>query len=458
MNPLSNSNLSSKWQINLKGKLEQTYSLNLPSKQKDSPSTPTEQFVSSNPTLEPQTLKEAPQKFAPTKEPSGEMAEMLANMQEAETRYQTHGSNTTALIQAEHRAIGSCIVQFEDNALQTPEHSQSLDGVLANLIAKADKETAGDHSVGDHHGHKTSSHKGHGHLGAHIGLEAGELKAQALQLKAQVLDVKVELQNSALDLKSNTIDLKSHAVDLKSHAVSAKSHAVTTKNEIAAEAAQQLHQSGSAGVDGAISQVQNAHGATQVHGAGELASHGMSTGMQIATGLIGGLSGVLGVFMLKHGWKDFKAGREHKDLEHTIEGANSMVVGTRSVAAGLTAAGHIAHGGVLGAIGSVAQVTLAPLGVIHGVVDAGIGVKDVAVGIKNKDVGKIFKGSMGTGLGTCLVVSALGGGLPALLGAGAFLVGKFGHDFYQYKQKSKELERELTANANPNPELTNQHH
>jgi hypothetical protein len=211
--------------------------------------------------------------------------------------------------------------------------------------------------------------------------------------------------------------------------------------------------------DGAISQVQSTHGSGEIHGAGELASHGMSMGMQIATGLIGGLSGVLGVFMLKHGWKDFKAGREHKDTEHAIEGANSMVVGTRSIAAGLTAAGHIAHGGVIGTIGSVAQVALAPLGVIHGAVDAGIGVKDIAVGIKNHNVSQIRKGTLGTGLGTCLILSALGGGIPAIVGAGVFLVGKVANSIYDSKQKAKALEQaELTAQPNTSQEVTNQHH
>jgi hypothetical protein len=256
MNPLSTSNLSAVWQKNINGKLEQTYGLNTPSKQLDSSNAPTEQFVSSTlaPKLEHQPLKEVPQKFVPTKEPSGDMAEMLAHIQEAETRYETHGNNTQGLIQAENRATAACFVQFEDSP-KTIEHSQSLDGVLANLMAQAEPQKHGEHSVGHHQGHQ--SHAGTGHLGAHLGLEAGELKAQALQLKAQAMDIKSELHTTALDLKSQTVDLKSHAidlkshavdakshaVDLKSHAVDAKSHAVSAKNDLAAETAQQLHHS-----------------------------------------------------------------------------------------------------------------------------------------------------------------------------------------------------------------------
>jgi hypothetical protein len=447
MNSLQNANLSAVWQKNLNAQ-----GLTVPKKVAELIPTQTEEFVSSGLTeaksqVFPQsvpTAESTPAKFVPTKEPSGEMADMLANMQEAETRYLTHGNNTASLIQAENRSTATCLAQFEDISLPSQEYSPSLDGVLANLMAKSQEEKKSE----GHHDAPHTAHKPHvenGHLGAHLGLEATELKAQALELK-------------------------SHAIEIKSQALQLKAEAINAKSELASQAVSHMQNTAGDGLDNTISQVvhggMNAHGVEatdtggEIHGAAnELAHHGMSTGMQVATGLIGGMSGILGIFMLKHGWKEIKEGRKHKDVEHAIEGGNSMVVGTRSVAAGFTAAGHLVHGsGVLGAIGSVAQSTLTPLGVIHGAVDAGIGIKDVAIGIKTKDAGKIRKGTLGTGLGTCLILSAVGGGIPAIVGAGVFLVGKVANSIYDTKQKAKALEQAQAQLPTDQPPVTNPEH
>ena len=180
------------------------------------------------------------------------------------------------------------------------------------------------------------------------------------------------------------------------------------------------NQAASDGVDAALSKVsQVSHG---------LANTGLSTGLEVAAATLGAASGGLGVVLFKMGIKEMHKGIQHKDPEHAIEGANTVVVGTRSLAASLTAAGHFFHGSqVLTSVAGVAHSALAPLGILHGSVDAALGVKDVVQGVRRDDGWKLSKGILSVGMGSALIASAAGAGLPALAVAGGFLVGKIVH-------------------------------
>lgn len=95
-------------------------------------------------------------------------------------------------------------------------------------------------------------------------------------------------------------------------------------------------------------------------------------------------------------------------------------------------AGHLIHGSeVLTTLAGVAKSALTPLGVVHGVIDAGIGAKQIYDGVKSEDTAKVTKGSLGVGLGVSLFAAAIGGGIPAIVAAGVFLTGKVVHGVRQ---------------------------
>ena len=226
---------------------------------------------------------------------------------------------------------------------------------------------------------------GDGWLGGHIGLEGGELLARHLS-----------------DLKAGLVVLK------------------TNVNQAASDA-----------VDAAVSKVHLVVGPS----AHEVASHGMSASLQAATAALGAASGGLGLVLLRSGLKDLQKGIHHDDAEHIVEGANTLVVGTRSLLAGVVTAGHLIHlNPVLGELVGLAQSSLAPLGILHGSVDAALGVKDVVQGLRHDDRCQIGKGLLSTGLGSSLVVAAAGGGLPALAAAGGFLAAKIVHTVLNREQ------------------------
>ena len=225
---------------------------------------------------------------------------------------------------------------------------------------------------------KPPGHHGkHGWLGGHIGLESGE---QATHLLGGA--------------KSGLVDLKTEA-----------------------------HQAASDAVDTAL------HPARQL---GETATHlGLSAGMAVASGALGLASGGLGLYMLRMGARDIGQGLSHGNKLHAIEGANSMVVGVRSLAAGVSLAAQLfPHVPGLAGAGHVAHQLVAPLGILHGGVDTALGLHETVTGLRHDNKHKVYSGLLGAGTGVALAVAAAGGGLPALLTAGALLAGKVTHSVY----------------------------
>lgn len=350
----------------------------------------------------PETRSEEPK--PKLKEATGEMALMLESMERAEERSQKAGDDLLKGVQLDvlaQRGSGNSPIAILDwGSAPNPEHSTRIDGFLASLVqAEQDKQAAAEK---EKHGH-TEPKPNHGLLGGHLGIEGGE------HIAHEVVSAKSEAVSAAVDAKAHLASqVASHASDATDAAVSHGSHIVKKA-------------------------------ATHHAEAGEATGHAMSGFMTGLTGALAGASGILGVVMLAVGIKDIKHGAKHGDKEHVIEGINHTVVGTRSLAAGASMAGHLVHGSeVITTIAGVAKSALTPLGVVHGTIDAGLGAKQVYDGIKEKDGAKITKGSLGIGLGVSLVAAAVGGGVPAIVAAGVFLTGKIAHGIQQRRAAKAE--------------------
>ncbi len=180
-------------------------------------------------------------------------------------------------------------------------------------------------------------------------------------------------------------------------------------------------------------------------GAGEVASNAVDLGttLAVAAGVGAACSGALGVVMLHHGLKEIKQGLKDKNAEHTLEGVGATIVGVRSGLAGVTLAGMATHGSeVLTSLAGGAQLLLAPLGVVHGAIDVGVGTKQLVEGVRENDTDKKIKGGLNVGMGLALGTAALGGGIPALVVAGVILGGKIAHGIAQ-----KRAAQENVSNA-----------
>lgn len=253
--------------------------------------------------------------------------------------------------------------------------------------AAPDKASPPESPEPDPEGHGHSEHAGL--LGGHLGLDGAEHVAH------EVLAAKTDATHGVLSGKTDA----AHGV------LSAKSDALSAKTDAA-------HEVMAAKSDAA-------HVAT-------------NTALVATSAVLGAASCGLGGYMLYTGVKDLKAGLHARDAEATIEGANGLLVGTRSLAAAATMAGHVFHGSeVIATIASTAKSVLTPLGLIHGAVDAGLGVKNLVVGVQEHNRSKQVKGGLGIGLGLSLMATAVGGGIPALICAGAFLGGKVYHALHE---------------------------
>lgn len=158
---------------------------------------------------------------------------------------------------------------------------------------------------------------------------------------------------------------------------------------------------------------------------GHVAHTGMSTASTIAASALGAASGALGLVLLNLGARDVKEGIEHRDWAHTVEGVGSLIVGTRSLAAGAATVGHLLpHSLLLTETAGLAGKLVGPLGLVHGAIDAGLGVHQIVEGIRGDDKSLITKGALGIGMGASLMAAAAGAGIPALASAGVFLAGK----------------------------------
>ena len=155
----------------------------------------------------------------------------------------------------------------------------------------------------------------------------------------------------------------------------------------------------------------------------------LSSGFLLTTASLGVASGGLGLILLKNGAEDVKEGLEHRDWRHTLEGVGSLIVGTRSLAAGSVVASHMLPNLHFAAEGAaLAGKIMTPLGLVHGAIDAGLGLKDIVSGIQSENGHLITRGALGVGMGASLMTAAAGGGLPALASAGLFLGAKVWHE------------------------------
>ncbi|MFN8607236.1 MAG: hypothetical protein U0931_06875 [Vulcanimicrobiota bacterium] len=162
---------------------------------------------------------------------------------------------------------------------------------------------------------------------------------------------------------------------------------------------------------------------------GQAAHSGLSTPTLMAASTLGVASGALGLILLRTGSRDVIEGVQHQDWAHTAEGAGSLIVGSRSLAASAVTLGHLLPHSLLATkSAAVAGKLIGPLGLMHGAIDAGLGVKDIVQGIQTEDASMITKGALGVGMGASLMAAAAGGGVPALASAGLFLAGKVWHD------------------------------
>lgn len=154
----------------------------------------------------------------------------------------------------------------------------------------------------------------------------------------------------------------------------------------------------------------------------------MSTNLMLTSAALGLASTGLGVVLLRNGVADLKEGLQHRSLLHSVEATSSLLVGSRSLAAGISLGSHLfPHSEWAAWTGHMAHGAMAPLGIVHGTIDAGLGVKDVFQGWKAADRTQMTQGVLGVGVGASLIAAASGGGLPALVSAGAFLTAKVVH-------------------------------
>lgn len=312
------------------------------------------------------------------------MAEMLENMQSAEERLRRTGDDVEKAIREENLLTRgwahSPLLMLDEPPVPQTAQDTKIDGWVAELH----KEQSAHHPK-----------ENLGLLGGHLGLKGGEYVAKDL------MHVKAEVGQAGL----------------------------SGGKQIAQEILNVKAEAGGEALNLAVS---GGHNVAQASQAGEVASHAMSGVATAFTSALAGASGILGVVLCWAGIKGMREGIRHKDAEHAIEGVNSVVVGTRSLAATTAMAGHLVQGSeVFTAVAGVAKSALSPLGVVHGVIDVGIGAKQIYDGVKSEDSGKVTKGALGIGLGASLFAAAVGGGIPAVVAAGVFLTGKVIHGVRQ---------------------------
>lgn len=202
-------------------------------------------------------------------------------------------------------------------------------------------------------------------------------------------------------------------------------HLVLEAGELAAQGAGLLG-SASQGAAGSGHAASTAHG----HAGAEALAHGAGHSSTLTSAMmVGGVVGsaLVGAGMVALAVHQVREGLRTGEKELLVEAAGSAVLGMRSGAAAVALAGHGASG-ALGAVAHGAHGLLAPLGVLHGAIDVGLGVHEIARGIQEKDTHQVASGALGVGFGTAILTAALGGGLPAVATAGALLVARVGHE------------------------------
>ena len=187
------------------------------------------------------------------------------------------------------------------------------------------------------------------------------------------------------------------------------------------------------------------HGAA--HEGGKAAGH-LSTGLSTALAASAGVSGLLGVALLSKGVKEGVEGVKEGNVEKMAEGVGGVAVGTRSVAAATVMSSMVSGSRVLADVASVASKTLTPLGIVHGAVDIGLGVKDL---VDKKPVDGFLK----IGLGASITAGAVVGGLPLTFLALGFVGAKVGRAIHHSRQsKSAAAQHEPLEQHQPTAALS----
>lgn len=429
-------------QIFAKAKLAQTKSLEpVVAKTVESP-TPSETFTPSTlpraKTLaDPQEVKvETPVvKEKPLAKPreGSDMAQMLEDIE--------HAQKAGGLV---HSNPNGVLTVFHDIAIEDAQLGETLahDPDLQHLTPVDDSHAK---SHGKHH-HMSDNMK-HAHLGGHLGTEVVEKLGHAAHegmeavstAGAKVASHSVHGMSGVGDLAALKDDVSDSMLDVADNVVS------KTTQSAAQEAAHHVTGEATHHVGGEVTK-QATEAAHQAGGHAAEAAHHLSTGLTTALAGASALSGGIGGVMLYTGGKELAHGIKSKDGEMIAEGVGDLALGARSVAAATVMANLATTGSsTLATVAGVAAQTLTPLGVIHGAIDVGLGVKDIVQG-KDK-VG----GALKMGFGGAVIAGAIVGGLPLTITALAALGAKVTYGVIKAKKakKAAQLQQQQQAAANP---------
>lgn len=308
-----------------------------------------------------------------------------------------------------------------------------------------------------------AAHKAHGHgheykhhndsaLGGHLGTEVVEKVGHHAHHAAShaVAEVKAGAGHLAAEAKTQGVAqaVGSQADNLAHSAAEAAETVATTGTSTAHGVDALTEMVGDSAQAGQQAQMQATHATSET--AGKLAEHGgeaahhLSTGLTTALGVSAAASGGLGAYMLYAGGKELSHGIKEKDGEKVAEGVGQLAVGTRSLAAGTVMAGMADIGGeVVKQVASAAGTVLTPLGLLHGGIDIGLGVKDMVTG-KDK-VG----GALKVGFGTAVAAGAVFGGIPLTVAAIGLLGAKMTHSIVKSRKAKKAAEQSAAAEQAP---------
>jgi hypothetical protein len=168
------------------------------------------------------------------------------------------------------------------------------------------------------------------------------------------------------------------------------------------------------------------------------------TGAIHGASVIGSGLGALGLGAL--GFMEIKEGLSKKDNLKVIGGTSAILAGAAS---GADFLGNMIEGhGLMGvnghAISGIAETSGKVFGIAHGTVDVLLGGREVIHGIKEKNRDKIIDGALDIGIGSTMVMGALGiGGAPVAVALGGFFVTKLA---YNHREVIKEAGKDILGN------------
>lgn len=165
------------------------------------------------------------------------------------------------------------------------------------------------------------------------------------------------------------------------------------------------------------------------------------TGAIHGVSVIGSGLGAIGLGSL--GAMELKEGLSKKDTLKVIGGTSAILAGAAS---GADFLGNIIEGhGLFGtkghAISGLAETSAKIFGIAHGTIDVALGGREVIHGIKEKNRDKIIDGSLDIGIGSTMVMGALGiGGAPMAFALGGLFVTKLA---YNHRNLIRETGKEI---------------